>query len=343
MTRTKTEPTRQAGLPTDPALVAGEDTVAGPSNRPATRRRGAAPAVGRRLTIGLGHAAALAAALVGLCTVAHAAPSYRVIYSFSGTDGAGPYGGVTLGQKGGLYGTTAGGGSGGCSCGTVFRLTPLASSGWVETVLYNFLGKDGGDPHGNVLFDASGNLYGTTAKGGAYDQGTVFELAPDSGGWTETLLLDFNGDDGAAPNAGLVINKAGNLYGTAPGGGIDRGGVAFELTPGSSGWSESELHGFHYSYYGHPAPGGSNPYGGVILDASGNLYGTTYDGGADCGSSSCGTVYELTPAAGSGWREIVLHRFHNNGKDGFNPGNGALIMDSSGSLYGTTVTGGCCG
>ena len=114
----------------------------------------------------------------------------------------------------------------------------------------------------------------------------------------------------------------------------------FELAPGSGGWSEAILHRFQPSYYGHPAPGGSNPYAGLILDRSGNLYGTTANGGANCSGWSCGVVYELARTSGGGWKETVLHRFRNDGKDGVRPGWGALFMNGPGSLYGTTSQGG---
>jgi uncharacterized repeat protein (TIGR03803 family) len=171
----------------------------------------------------------------------------------------------------------------------------------------------------------------------------VFVLTPSSDGWHETTLLDLNDSDGAVPTAGVILDTSGNLYGTTPGGGPNGGGVAYELTPGSGGWNETILNAFYPSYYGQPAPGGSSPYASLIADAAGNLYGTTYAGGANCSGWSCGTVYELRPLSGGGWQEIVLHRFVNNGKDGGTPGWGALFMDKLGTLYGTTAGGGCCG
>jgi uncharacterized repeat protein (TIGR03803 family) len=291
----------------------------------------------------LSPALALAAVALALCAPAYAAPKYQVLHSFNGTDGSGPYGGVTFGPQGDLYGTTAGGGP----CGTVFGLSPQKSDQWEEIVLYQFgIDKDGCDPWSGVTFDPAGNLYGTTigGGGGAYDSGTVFELSPGSTGWTEKVLFAFDFNDGAKPVAGVALDDSGNLYGTTPGGGIDSGGTTFELTPTSDGWSKKTLHNFHYAINGHPAPGGSTPYAAVILDAAGNLYGTTTGGGVDCNDGEgCGTVYELTPTSGGGWKEVVLHRFHEHSKDGFIPGNGALLMDSVGNLYGTTVAGGCCG
>jgi uncharacterized repeat protein (TIGR03803 family) len=281
---------------------------------------------------------AVGAIVLGFCLAAHAAPKYKLLHSFNGSDGAGPYGGVTMDQKGNLYGTTAGGGP----CGTVFELSPQKTGQWKETVLHQFASSDDGcDPQSNVILDASGNLYGTTAKGGSgtYHPGTVFELEPGSRDWTEKVLFDFDFSDGADPTAGLVMDGAGNLYGTTPGGGVNQGGVAFELAPGSGSWSETVLNSFYYSYYNQPAPGGSDPDAGLILDASGNLYGTTSFGGTGCSGEGCGTVYELTPESGGGWKETILHRF-DNGTDGVEPGGGALFMDPSGNLYGTTEGGG---
>jgi uncharacterized repeat protein (TIGR03803 family) len=123
------------------------------------------------------------------------------------------------------------------------------------------------------------------------------------------------------------MDAAGNLYGTAA--------VAFELSPGFGDWTETVLHQF-----GVKRGDGAGPYAGLLLDAAGNLYGTTEGGGNQCGSSGCGTVYELTRDQRGEWMEIVLHRFDNNGTDGVGPGSGALFMDGSGSLYGTTTGGG---
>jgi hypothetical protein len=191
--------------------------------------------------------------------------------------------------NGNLYGTTAGGGTecGHGGCGIVFELTPNSKGEWTEAVLYSFLGgdNDGVDPHSTPVMDAAGNLYGTTVEGGPYyTSGTVFELTPGSDGWSEQVLLFFDGSDGAAPTAGLLTDSVGDLYGTAPGGGPNTGGVAYTLSPGSGGWNETILNAFYY--YGYGAPGGSNPYAGVILDASGNLYGTTYDGGGAPGAAT---------------------------------------------------------
>jgi uncharacterized repeat protein (TIGR03803 family) len=239
-----------------------------------------------------------------------------------------------------------GGGTGQCglyNCGVVFQLWRHADGEWAETVLYSFQGGDGdgSDPHGGVVFVASGNLYGTTTKGGAYNYGTAFEVTPGSSGLAESLLYSFGaqGGDGGEPNAGPAMDKDGNLYGTTPyGGDADAYGTVYQLTPGSGGWEESVLYGFT----GNSGDGdGYAPYAGVILDANGNLYGTTEVGGYQCGSSSYGTVYELAPESGGQWRETILFRF--NGKNGQFPGDGALYMDRHGALYGTTENGGSYG
>jgi len=257
------------------------------------------------------------------------APKYTVLHYFTGADGYGPYGGVTLDQKGNLYGTTAGGGTGECglyTCGTVFKLTPHQNGNWTETVVHSFLGGkgDGSDPWSSLIFDKAGHLYGTTVGGGTQFAGVVFEMTPGRAGWTEHILYAFgaHSNDAYAPSAGPVMDNAGDLYGT--------GHAAFELIRGPGVWSERVLH--HFCSWPDCRDGGG-PFAGLILDASGNLYGTTAGGGAGCDGEGCGTVYELTPSAGGGWKERVLHDFDNNGKDGVTPGNGALMMDSWQSLW----------
>ena len=184
-----------------------------------------------------------------------------------------------------------------------------------EEVLYNFNfnnnGAGGTDPVSNLIFDASGNLYGMTGTGGAYGSGTVFELMPGAvGSWTETVLHSFQGTDGGSPgrNGGLIFDKAGNLYGLANGGGAFGYGTVFELTPGAGGvWTATVLHDFSYG-----GTDGYQPVGSLIFDAASNLYGATSWGGTGpCLSQfnlvGCGTVFELSPKAGGGWSEKVLH------------------------------------
>jgi uncharacterized repeat protein (TIGR03803 family) len=296
----------------------------------------------KRRKLGLSKALALAAVGLSLCLSAHGEPKYKILHSFNGNDGSGPYGGVILDLKGTLFGTASGGGP----CGTVFELSPQKSGEWKETVLYQFHANDDGcDPWSSVILDPAGNLYATTVGGGTYLAGTVFELTSGADGWTETILYNFgtHSDDGGNPTAGLVMDESGNLYGTTPKGGTPttNGGTLFELTPGSGGSNETVLYRFCVSM--PVCEDGGAPSAGLILDAAGNLYGTTGYGGTGCVGEGCGTVYELTPVSGGGWNETVLHRFHNNGKDGYTPGSGAVLMDGSGSLYGTTEVGGTIG
>ncbi|MGB8887735.1 MAG: choice-of-anchor tandem repeat GloVer-containing protein [Candidatus Korobacteraceae bacterium] len=255
----------------------------------------------------------------------------KVLHSFgSGTDGIYPYGGLIRDAAGNLYGTTLGGGI--HSSGTVFELTPQEGGGWTEKVLHSFgRGTDGAGPYAGLSLDVYGNLYGTTSLGGIHSSGTVFELTPqEGGGWTEQVLHSFgHGTDGAGPYAGLIIDAAGNLYGTTLGGGIHSSGTVFELTPQEGGdWTEKVLHSF-----GHGTDG-AGPYAGLIFDVAGNLYGTTFEGGIH----SSGTVFELAPQEGGEWTEIVLHSF-GSGTDGAAPYAG-LMRGAVGNLYGTTLEGG---
>jgi uncharacterized repeat protein (TIGR03803 family) len=258
----------------------------------------------------------------------------KVLYNFNpnGRDGTSPFAGVVSDAAGNLYGTTSAGGIHGL--GTVFEVTPDGSGGWTENVLHSFgNGTDGVNPYAGLVFDAAGNLYGTTYVGGIYSAGTIFELSPrQGGGWTETVLHNFhlNGTDGYEPDAGLIRDAAGNLYGTTSFGGIHNFGTVFELSPRQGGgWTETVLHSFNLN-----GTDGTTPDAGITLDTSGNLYGTTYTGGIH----NYGTVFELSPRQGGGWTEKVLHSF-GGGTDGASP-NAGLIFDTAGNLYGTTYLGG---
>jgi uncharacterized repeat protein (TIGR03803 family) len=203
-------------------------------------------------------------------------------------DGAYPYLGVILDTAGNVYGTTAFGGAQGR--GTVFEIAH-ASGAWIEKVLHSFTPQgatDGDEPEGGLIFDALGNLYGTTGSGGTGGWGTVFELTRNAGGtWTEQLLHSFTSTDGAGPFAGLTFDAHGNLYGTTASGGTGGRGTLFELQPAlGGGWTQKVLHNFS-----NDGTDGYTPYAGVILDAAGNLYGTTSAGG----TYNHGTVYEVTP------------------------------------------------
>jgi uncharacterized repeat protein (TIGR03803 family) len=186
-----------------------------------------------------------------------------------------------------------------------------------------------------VVFDAKGNLYGTTEGEGAYG-GIVYELTPGAGGsWTETTLHYFLPDDtdGYALASGLIFDAAGNLYGTTLFGGTGKAGTVFKLTPTSDDvWTETILHDFGSgtAEYG--------PSGALVFDTAGNLYGATNASGI----YNYGTVFELSPAGHGKWTGRVLHDFNNNGKDGYQPGAG-LILDAAGNLYGTTNFGGLYG
>jgi len=289
------------------------------------------------MSIALGFLAIALFPLGALC-----APKYKVLHAFvSKGQGWAPYAGVVFDGQGNLYGAAAAGGAYGY--GTVYELMPTSHGKWSETVLYNFCPggwpcSDGADPNGGVILDESANLYGTTVEGGTgtYGSGTIFELSPGSGGWAHTVLYNFcslpDCEDGGYPDSGLVMDPAGNLYGTA--------GYAVELSPGSRGWTEKVIHKFCSG-----CKGGFDPYAGMILDASGNLYGTTQQGGNDtkCNAYGCGTAYELSRASGGSWKEHVLHSFGGFNGDGIRPGVGALVLDGSGSLYGTTGGGGATG
>jgi uncharacterized repeat protein (TIGR03803 family) len=243
-----------------------------------------------------------------------------VLHTFDGADGSDPMAGLVRDAAGNLYGTTAHGGQGGCDhgCGVVFKLDRTGK----ETVLHSFTGTggDGAYPYAGLIRDAAGNLYGTTVQGGSSDYGTVFKL--DKTG-KETVLYSFTGTggDGGAPDAGLVPDAARNLYGTTFGGGFADYGTVFKL---DNTGKETVL----YSFTG--GADGEWPDAGLVLDAKGNLYGTTFSGGIH---QISGTVFKLDQTGNF----TLLHEF-TGGDDGSGPQAG-LIWDKAGNLYGTT----CCG
>src|ERR1035438_6034230 len=285
---------------------------------------------------GLRAATTLALALMfGLVTPLAQAQHYQILYSFTGgTDGASPSSTMVRDATGNLYGTADLGGS--ClffttqsQCGVLFKLDPTGT----ETAFHTFTATDGSEPLGGVILDSAGNLYGTTLSAGTtpqgYGWGTVYKLAPAG---TETVLYTFNefiSGNGANPYAGLVQDKAGNLYGTTSGGGNFCCGTVYKI---DATGAESVLDSFS------GGTDGSSPAAGLTLDEEGNLYGTTLSGGnlAACGGSGCGVVFKVSPAG----QEFVLHNF--TGADGANP-LGGLVRDSSGNLYGTTYEGGASG
>jgi uncharacterized repeat protein (TIGR03803 family) len=264
-----------------------------------------------------------------------------ILHTFAGnTDGAieNINSNLLLDSAGDIYGVASlGGNQTKCAsgtapkgCGVVFRLAPLSGGGWKYSVLRTFSGPGGMYPSGSLVPDSLGNLYGTTLFGGSGSCGgpggcgVVFKLSPSSGtAWTETVLYNFNGPDGAYPQGSLIFDGAGNLYGVTQTTDTDPGNV-FKLTPSVSGpWTETVLHVFT----GHTD--GAAPQGSLVLDSAGNLYGQTSQGGS---SANCGIVYKLAPASTT-WTESKLHTF-TCGADGGSP-VGGLIFDSAGNLYGT--------
>lgn len=261
--------------------------------------------------------------------IAGAQAKYKIVHAFgAGTDGSQLFGSVVLDQAGNIYGTTFGGGTD--LCGTVFELIPQSNGQWTEQRLYNFLcyDFDGYGPRGGVALDPSGNLFGTTYYGGDAFNGTVFELTPGAGGWTETVLHSFDGNDGSGPDAGVTLDSQGNLYGTTLNGGGVGLGVVFEMTNGSSGWTLSVLHNFR----AYNPIDGFGPMTGVVLDRSGRVYGTTSEGGA----TGSGTVYALVPTAGGTWQE----RSYSCGACGPSVSTGLPATDGASSLYGAATYGG---
>jgi hypothetical protein len=289
-------------------------------------------------------------------------------YQFvGGSDGANPHASLVLDSQGNLFGTTSAGGGGSCTslsppdpgpgdpgvggfgyprvngCGTVFKLTSTGGGTFQETVLYTFKGgTDGANPYSNLLFDASGSLYGTTAGGGSTGCGgagcgTVFKLTPSGSTFTETVLYAFTGGaDGAFPYAGLITDASGNFYGTtANGGGTGCGGggcgTVFKLTPSGSGtFTETIVHAFT------GGTDGANPYGSLVSDSIGNLYGATRTGGGGTcrGGFGCGTLFFISFTG----TEFVLHAF-TGPTDGASPYAG-LYFDGFSAFFGTTQYGG---
>jgi uncharacterized repeat protein (TIGR03803 family) len=290
-------------------------------------------------SVGNGYGTTVVGGLYGCGTVfklkplAHGAWQESVLYNFTCFgDGKNPHGGVTFDGSGNLYGTTVAGGAGGiCAgdgCGVVFELTPGG-----EKVLYNFTGgNDGFGPGNAVVFDKSGNLFGTTPDGGTHSMGTVYQLTRSGGQWHERIIHNFTGGaDGAVGSMGpLLVDGSGNLFGVTEIGGNHSAGTAYKMSPDAHG-------GFNfftiYAFKGRPDAGFA--YGGLISGSSGDLFGTTYYAGAH----GHGAVFELTPNPSSHiWSERVLYSFKGNA-DGTRPSS-TLLMDGSGNLFGTTAMGG---
>lgn len=260
-----------------------------------------------------------------------------VLHRFTGQDGAYPMGALVQDKAGNLYGTTSWGANSSCSfltfvgCGVVFELSPGASNTWTFKLVHRFNGFDGANPQCTLTLDSSGNLYGTTTGGPSNGAGTVFELQRgQKGSLLFKNLYAFNGvPDGSAPSGPLVVDTAGNLYGTTTTGGTSNTGTVFELSPtGSGSWIETVLYSFLSS-------GGTDPANGVILGSTGNLYGTTVSSGGTCGCEY-GTVFELTRGDSGTWTKTTLHSFTSG--DGHSPEG--LVFDAAGNLYGVTFVGG---
>jgi len=328
--------------------------------------------IGKRFPISSALTVVLLAASVLMAGRPAQAQSQTVLYSFcsagiSCPDGEDASSSLIADGAGNFYGTTQSGGIGaGYGQGTVFEISPDGNGGWKETVLYAFSGEaDGGEPVSPVMFDSQGNLYGTAQNGGAHNYGVVFKLTPTGKTWTETVLYSFaGGSDGENPEAGLIMDSQGNLYGTSdlcafelsPSGGswtlqaiYELGGGTraaltmdpagnlfgvnyfsdvFEISPnGSGGWKPATI---IHTFTGASGDG-YYPEGTPVLDKAGNLYGTTTNGGA----SNSGTVYELSPGSGGAWSEQILHSFGGSTSDGEEPWAG-VVLDAAGNIYGTT-------
>ena len=240
----------------------------------------------------------------------------KVLHNFNATDGTGPQGVLLRDSAGNIYGTTNAGGSG--SSGVVYKL----DTNGTLSVIHNFNRTDGAHPLGGVIRDSAGNFYGATLQGGptTCSCGVIFKI--DAGG-DEIVLHAFSVTDGAYPAGGVIMDKAGNLYGTTVAGGTLGKGVAFRLAPSGA---LTVLHSFGGD------PDGSHPLGGLVRDWTGNLYGTTYRGGV----FDKGTIFKLDSMGNM----TVLHSF--NDASGKKPWAG-LIRDSSGTLFGTTAYGGSAG
>ena len=224
---------------------------------------------------------------------------HTVLYDFTGgADGGEPYKGVTLDAQGNLYGTAVTGGGGSCEggCGVVYKLSNSGGT-WTQTVIHTFTGSDGSGPGSPVAVDKNGDVFGTTPTGGANGVGVVFQLREDAGTWKFRVIHTFTGgDDGAGGSASpLLVDAAGNLLGVCTVGGANGFGTVFKISQHQGQWQLTTLYAFKDS------PDGALPYGGLVADKAGNLYGTTYYGGAN----DLGTVYQLTKSNGV-WTERVL-------------------------------------
>jgi uncharacterized repeat protein (TIGR03803 family) len=271
--------------------------------------------------------------------------TYQVLHSFCSScgDSAFPQSRLVLDTAGNLYGTAPSNGE--LDCGIVFRLSPNADgSKWKLKRLHSFCASEGDGAHpvagltyagatSGAPYDGVSPLYGVTIGGGANGEGAVYEILPNGAHGTERVIYSFCPDkgscsDGAAPEGDLLLDSAGNLYGNAFRGGATGDGTVFRLSPRGSRWREEVLHSFCST---GDCQDGSFPEGGLAMDATGDLFGTTTGGGANGG----GTLYRLARRHG-GWDETVLHSFCSGDcTDGSSPTAGPLI-DADGNLFGTT-------
>jgi len=259
-----------------------------------------------------------------LCSQSKTVWKESVSYQFLGfQDGGYPDSAPIFDDKGNMFGTVPGD----ICCGVVYELTRSGGT-WTKTNLYSFTGmSDGSVPHGGVIRDQAGNLYGVTFKGGANNGGVVYQLVPSGNGWTESVLHSFDpAIDGINPAAGLVFDQAGNLYGTTIDGGPLNGGTVFKLSHAGNTWTSTVIYSFQRTSRG------PLPHASLSFDAAGNLYGTTQYGG----KSDLGTIFKLTPGV-NGWTYKLLKEFDLS--DGGLP-QSDVVFDASGNLHGTTWKGG---
>ncbi len=284
---------------------------------------------------------AAAAVLLAATQAASAAPHYTTLYQFTGgASGANPQSGLIADLNGNLYGTTSAGGNSEDGAGTVYELTPPAQQGakWIFTRLWTFHGADGASPVGGLLMDKSGALYGTTSSGVTNNQlwGTVFKLSPPANGatkWTFEKIWTLRANhDGANPDAGLVMDNNGALFGTTSLAGQGHGegwGTVFKLTPPAQqggAWIFDRL-----CFFPQNEVAGGQPIAPVYLAPNGALFGTAFSGGRHTGSE--GDAFMLTPPqnGGTAWTRTVIARF---GEFDADPAGG-LLPGAGGVLYGT--------
>jgi uncharacterized repeat protein (TIGR03803 family) len=287
----------------------------------------------KRLSPILNKAAWITFVILTLVLAASAQHNFKVLYQFPGVEsGFAPSNSLRFDSAGNLYGNLV---ESDYNTGIVYQLTPNPDGSWTQKNLYQFTGgADGAAPQGDLARDAAGNFYGTTVNlFGGVGAGVVFKLTPNSDGtWTESVLYSFTGGaDGNSPYSGVIIDKAGNLYGTTYSGGDYSAGAVFKLTPNPDGtWTQSVL----YSFTG--GADGANPQSGLTFDTAGNLYGVTPNAGA-----GGGVVFKLTLSPDGTWTQSLLFTF-THAQGGANP-QARLTFDRAGNLYGTTVRGGTSG